>query len=144
MPCRILTSFLLVTAVTLPVWMINSSAEASLGGQLASWSANAAAQAAARSEPAWVHKVVETRIMGAKVRTEVQRRGGDLRGVVYIYPPFSPKETYHFTGKIEGDSVRAAHVDGHEFRGRISPDRWVEGTLTTNRGRRIPLKVRVP
>jgi hypothetical protein len=98
----------------------------------------------AAHEAGWTNRVVETRVLGAKVRTEVQRNGRDLKGVVRITPPFSPLETYHFTGKIEGDSIMAAHVSGHAFQGRITSDRHVEGILTTRDGFRIPLKVKMP
>jgi hypothetical protein len=104
----------------------------------------APALAATPTETEWTNKVVETRVLGAKVRTEVQRKGPDLKGVVRIRPPFSPVETYHFTGKIEGDHITAAHTSGHAFQGKMSSDKMVEGVLTTRDGLRIPLKVRMP
>lgn len=104
----------------------------------------APSQERASQESGWTNRVVETRVLGAKVRTEVQRNGPDLKGVVRIRPLFSPLETYHFTGKIEGESIRAAHVSGHAFQGKITPDKHVEGILTTRDGLRIPLKVKMP
>jgi hypothetical protein len=92
----------------------------------------------------WNRKVAHTTMFGAKIKTEVERKGSDLRGVVYVTPPFSKTETYHFTGKIEGDQVWAAHSDGHRFRGKVTPDRRVVGEVTTNKGRRFPLDVKMP
>jgi len=78
-------------------------------------------------------------MMGATIRGHVEHRGNDIRGVVYIYPPFGKKRTYHFTGKVSGDRVSGSHTDGHRFQGRFISSQQVEGILTTKNGRRIPV-----
>jgi hypothetical protein len=84
----------------------------------------------------------ETRYMGHKVKGTVHRQGNDISGVLYVYPPFSKEKwTFHYTGKIDGDRVYASHSDGHVFRGKIRPDRRVEGTITTKDGYRLPVNV---
>ncbi len=86
----------------------------------------------------------ETEVMGVRVTGNAQRRGNELRGVLHIYPPMSHKWTYHWTGKIEGDTVVASHTDGHSFRGTITPEKVVVGVVTTKDGRKIPLRAPVP
>lgn len=81
----------------------------------------------------------ESHMMGATIRGHVEHRGNDIRGVVYIYPPFGKKRTYHFTGKVSGDRVSGFHTDGHRFQGRFISPQQVEGILTTKNGRRIPV-----
>jgi hypothetical protein len=83
-------------------------------------------------------------MLGAEIKTDVQRRGNRLKGVVYVRLPFSKWRTYHFTGKINGRTVRASHHSGHRFMGNITRDNNVEGILTTSKGRRIPLKLKMP
>jgi len=86
----------------------------------------------------------ETEVMGVRVKGNAQRRNNEIRGVLHIYPPLSHKWTYHWNGRIEGDSVIASHTDGHVFRGSITPERTVVGTLTTKEGRKIPLQAPLP
>ncbi len=86
----------------------------------------------------------DTRIMGIRVKGQVQRNVNDIKGVLYIYQPLGKKLTYHFTGKIQGDTVVASHTDGHVFHGRITQDQKVEGTLTTSQGHRIPVRAPIP
>jgi len=86
----------------------------------------------------------ETEVMGVRVKGNAQRRDNEIRGVLHIYPPLSHKWTYHWTGKIEGDSVVASHTDGHTFRGSITPERVVIGVVTTKDGRKIPLRAPLP
>jgi hypothetical protein len=86
----------------------------------------------------------ETEVMGVKVRGTAQRRDNEIKGVLYIYPPLSDKWTYHWFGKIEGNKVSASHSDGHSFSGLITPERTVEGVVTTKDGHRIPLKAPLP
>lgn len=86
----------------------------------------------------------ETSVMGVQVKGMVQRKLNDIKGVLHIYQPLGKKLTYHFTGTVEGDQVRASHTDGHVFQGRITDDRKVEGLLTTKKGHRIPVKVPAP
>ena len=84
----------------------------------------------------------ETRYMGYKVKGTVQRQGNDISGVLHVYPPFrQQKWTFHYTGNIDGDNVYAYHTDGHVFRGKITPDRRVKGTITTKDGHRLPVNV---
>lgn len=85
----------------------------------------------------------ETRVMGYKVQGTIQRQGNDINGVLYVYPPFSrQKWTFHYTGRIDGDKVYASHTDGHVFRGKIGPDKRVEGIITTKDGYRFPVSAK--
>jgi hypothetical protein len=86
----------------------------------------------------------ETQVMGVKVKGTAQRLENDIRGVLHIYPPLSDKWTFHWTGKIEGDMVYASHTDGHVFRGSITPEKTVDGILTTRDGHQIPLRTPLP
>lgn len=86
----------------------------------------------------------ETEVMGVRVKGNAQRRNNEIRGVLHIYPPLSHKWTYHWSGKIEGETVVASHTDGHKFRGRITPERVVVGVVTTKDGRKIPLRAPLP
>lgn len=96
-----------------------------------------------KPKPQWVKKNFETSVMGSRVRGTVERKGSDLRGVLYVYPLFGGKDTYHFHGSIQGNRVVASHTNGHVFRGTIVRGRKVKGVLTTSRGVRIPLDVPV-
>ena len=96
-----------------------------------------------KPKPQWLKKNFETSVMGSRIRGTVERKGSDLRGVVYVYPLFGGKDTYHFNGKINGNRVVASHSNGHVFRGTLTPERKVKGVLTTSRGVRIPLDVPV-
>jgi hypothetical protein len=91
-------------------------------------------------KPQWVSQKFKTSVMGIKVRGTVERQANDLRGVVYVYPPFGGKNTYHFKGRIQGNQVVASHHSGHVFRGTIGQGN-VSGTLTTKDGNRIPLSL---
>jgi hypothetical protein len=95
-------------------------------------------------ESAWIRKVLRTRMLGADVKMDIRRRGNRLKGVAYVRLPFDKWRTYHFTGKIQGGHVRATHHSGHHFEGQITRDNMVQGILTTSKGRRIPLKMRMP
>ncbi|MGC8906479.1 MAG: hypothetical protein ACP5M0_03440 [Desulfomonilaceae bacterium] len=86
----------------------------------------------------------ETQVMGVRVKGNAQRRGNEIRGVLHIYPPMSHKWTYHWSGRIEGDTVVASHSDGHTFRGTITPEKVVVGVVTTKDGRKIPLRAPLP
>ncbi len=94
-----------------------------------------------RPQPQWISQRFRTSVMGAKVNGTVELRGDDVRGVAYVYPPFGGKNTYHFSGKIQGNRVVASHHSGHVFRGEIVGGRRVVGVVTTRRGSRIPLDV---
>ncbi len=95
-------------------------------------------------ESVWTRKVLRTRMLGADIKMDVRRKGNRLQGVAHVRLPFDKWRTYHFTGKIQGRHVRAAHHSGHRFQGQITRDNMVEGILTTSKGRRIPLKMRMP
>lgn len=86
----------------------------------------------------------ETEVMGVRVKGNAQRRNNEIRGVLHIYPPLSHKWTYHWSGKIEGETVVASHTDGHKFRGTITPEKVVVGVVTTKDGRKIPLRAPLP
>jgi len=89
----------------------------------------------------WKTIVREKRILAHKIKATIQRKADDIRGVVYVYPPFGKRNTYHFTGKVEGRRVTASHTSGHVFHGRIEGNRRVVGELKTKRGYRIPIKI---
>lgn len=89
----------------------------------------------------WTTIVRETRILAHKIKATIQRKANDIKGVVYIYPPFGKRNTYHFTGKIDGRRVTASHTSGHVFHGRIEGKKRVVGELRTKKGYRIPIKI---
>ncbi|MFH1118088.1 MAG: hypothetical protein V1792_29555 [Pseudomonadota bacterium] len=94
-----------------------------------------------RQQAQWVSQGFGTSVMGARVKGTIERRGDDLRGVVYVYPPLGKKNTYHFTGKVQGNGVAAWHHSGHSFQGEIVGGRRVVGVVTSRQGTRIPLDV---
>jgi hypothetical protein len=96
-----------------------------------------------RPQPQWVSQRFGTSVMGSRIKGTFERRGDDVRGVVYVYPPFGGKNTYHFTGKIQGNRVVASHHSGHVFRGEIVGGNRVVGVVTSRGGTRIPLDVPV-
>lgn len=80
----------------------------------------------------------DTSIMGVRTKGIVKKRGDDIRGVLYVYR-HGRRIPYHFKGRIRGNRIRAAHSDGHVFRGTIGPGRSVQGVLTTRGGFRVPI-----
>ncbi len=83
--------------------------------------------------------VKEYWFLGTRVRLEINHKGKNLNGVVKIYRFFGKKDTYHFNGKVENRRVVASHSSGHVFRGHVTPDGRLVGTLTTKTGLRVPI-----
>jgi len=124
-----------------------SSPSVTAGNQNGTEIVGAAGMTAGQTPPApdWGPlKNWETEVMGVRVKGNAQRRNNEIRGVLHIYPPLSHRWTYHWNGRIDGDSVVASHTDGHVFRGSITPEKTVLGTLTTKDGHKIPLQAPLP
>jgi tetratricopeptide (TPR) repeat protein len=77
--------------------------------------------------------------LGARIRMQCQLAGQAMKGVLRIQSPMGKEDVYHFTGSFENGNVRASHGDGHVFRGKLTQDRRLVGTLTTADGRTIPV-----
>lgn len=76
----------------------------------------------------------ESRLMGSLIQAKVDQNGKDVSGVAYVYSPFGHKDTYHFTGKIDGARIVASHHDGHLFSGNVTPAGRLIGVLKTKDG----------
>jgi len=79
--------------------------------------------------------------LGARLRMQYQLSGSVVNGVLRVQSPVGKEEVYHFTGSFENGDVRASHHDGHVFRGKLTGDRHLIGTLTTADGRTIPVNL---
>ena len=143
MPIRLLAMFVVQYMCVLFVPLAFSS-DSILERPIIVAKSSASAHGRVPHESAWTRKVLRTRMLGADIKMDVRRRGNRLKGVAYVRLPFDKWRTYHFTGKIQGRYVRAAHHSGHRFEGQITRDNMVQGILTTSKGRRIPLKMRMP
>lgn len=82
----------------------------------------------------------ESRLMGSLIQAKVDQRGNNLSGVAYVYSPLGHKDTYHFTGKVNGARVVASHHDGHLFSGNVTPDGHLVGVLKTRGGYRVAVE----
>ncbi len=82
----------------------------------------------------------EAVVFGMKVAdAQVHIQGQKVSGVAYVYGPFGKRITYHFYGGVQGNTVYARHNDGHVFQGTITGPGQVSGTLTTKKGRTVPV-----
>lgn len=82
----------------------------------------------------------ESRLMGSLIQARIDQNGNDVSGVAYVYSPLGQKDTYHFTGKIEGAKVVAGHHDGHLFSGNLTPAGRLVGVLKTKGGHQLPVE----
>jgi hypothetical protein len=82
----------------------------------------------------------ESRLMGSLIQAKVDQKGNNVSGVAYVYSPLGHKDTYHFTGKVEGARVVASHHDGHLFSGNVTPDGHLIGILKTKNGYRVAVE----
>jgi hypothetical protein len=82
----------------------------------------------------------ESRFMGSLIQAKVDQNGDNVRGVAYVYGPFGQKDTYHFTGKVDGARVVASHHDGHLFSGNLTPAGHLVGMLKTKDGYKLPVE----
>jgi hypothetical protein len=82
----------------------------------------------------------ETRLMGSLVQAKVDQKGHNVSGVAYVYSPLGHKDTYHFTGKVNGARVVASHHSGHLFSGNVAPDGHLVGILKTKSGYRVAVE----
>jgi hypothetical protein len=82
----------------------------------------------------------ESRLMGSLIQARIDQNGNVVSGVAYVYSPLGQKDTYHFTGKIDGARVVASHHDGHLFSGNITSAGHLVGVLKTKGGHQLPLE----
>ena len=79
----------------------------------------------------------EAGAMGAKLKAHVEQNGNQINGVAHVYPLFGKKLTYHFSGKVNGSEIYAAHHQGHSFRGRLNSRGLIEGVVRTKQGHKV-------
>jgi len=82
----------------------------------------------------------ESRLMGSLIQARIDQNGNDVSGVAYVYSPLGQKDTYHFTGKIDGAKVVAGHHAGHLFSGNLTPAGRLVGVLKTKGGHQLPVE----
>jgi hypothetical protein len=82
----------------------------------------------------------ESRFMGSLIQAKIDQNGNDVSGVAYVYSPLGQKDTYHFSGKIDGVKVVASHHDGHLFSGNLTPEGRLVGVLQTKGGHQLPVE----
>jgi hypothetical protein len=87
-------------------------------------------------------EIWESRYLFAEAVAEVVRSGDTVRGVLFLKEPFREISTYHFTGTINGDVLRAAHHSGHWFVGKLVNDGEITGTLTARTGTQLTITAR--
>lgn len=76
--------------------------------------------------------------MGAAIEATINQKGPVINGVAVVHNPSGEKNTYHFTGSIDGNKVTAAHYSGHQFTGTINSNGQLVGMLRTKRGQQVP------
>jgi hypothetical protein len=76
--------------------------------------------------------------LGVRIKVTATAKGEQVSGVAHIVTP-GKKDTYHFSGTLEGNRLNVSHHSGHVFSGTLSPEGRVEGVLTTKTGQRIPI-----
>jgi hypothetical protein len=82
----------------------------------------------------------ESRFLGSLIQAKIDQNGNDVSGVAYVYSPLGQKDTYHFSGKIDGAKVVASHHDGHLFSGNLTPAGLLVGVLKTKGGHQVPVE----
>jgi hypothetical protein len=82
----------------------------------------------------------EGRFMGALIQAKIDQNGNDVSGVAYVYSPLGQKDTYHFTGKVDGAKVVASHHEGHLFSGNITPAGRLVGVVKTKGGHELAIE----
>jgi hypothetical protein len=81
----------------------------------------------------------ESRILGTLIHAKIDQNGDQVRGVAYVYSPLGQKDTYHFSGKIDGAKIVAGHHSGHLFSGNLTPAGHLVGVFKTKNGRQVPV-----
>ncbi|MGB6065047.1 MAG: hypothetical protein WBG50_09575 [Desulfomonilaceae bacterium] len=79
----------------------------------------------------------ESRVMGSLIQATINQNGNHVAGVARVYSPLGQKDTYHFTGKIDGARVFASHGSGHSFSGNLTPTGHLVGVLKTKEGYQV-------
>jgi len=75
--------------------------------------------------------------MGAIIEATINQKGHLINGVAQVRDPSGEKNTYHFTGSIDGNRVTAAHHSGHRFAGTVNSNGQLVGVLRTKRGHQV-------
>lgn len=80
----------------------------------------------------------EASVMGSVIKATIQQAGDAIRGVAYVYSG-GKKNTYHFSGTVNGNRIHASHSDGHAFNGNVTPEGNLVGVLRTRGGHNVSL-----
>jgi hypothetical protein len=90
-------------------------------------------------EPAqWKIRDWQTKVLGIKIKGQVQRRENDIKGFLKFPLPFSRKaKVYRFEGHVNGRNI-TANSGKHTFRGTIRKDGKVKGKVHIHHGPSIP------
>ncbi|MBI5250805.1 MAG: hypothetical protein HY912_15045 [Desulfomonile tiedjei] len=78
----------------------------------------------------------EASVMGSVMTARIEQDGDALQGVAHVYTG-GKKNTYHFTGTINGNRFQASHNSGHIFSGNVTSRGDLVGVLKTRGGHRI-------
>jgi len=81
----------------------------------------------------------ETSAMGVRIKVTATTIGEQVSGIAYVFRPSGKKDTYHFSGRMEGERISVSHHSRHSFSGTLTPQGKVVGVLTTRTGQRIPI-----
>jgi hypothetical protein len=73
--------------------------------------------------------------MGSSIQLVVKHNGMRIAGTLTIHNPTGKEDTYHFQGTFDGAHIVATHHSGHSFRGTLTPEGRLVGTLTTKYGK---------
>jgi hypothetical protein len=79
----------------------------------------------------------EGRVMGSLIQATINQHGNRVTGVARVYSPLGQKDTYHFTGTVNGAKVFASHGSGHRFWGNLTPSGHLVGVLRTKDGYQV-------
>lgn len=78
----------------------------------------------------------EASVMGSVIKATIQQAGAAISGVAYVYAG-RKKNTYHFSGTVNGNRIQASHSDGHSFNGNVTPEGNLVGVLRTSGGHNV-------
>ena len=102
------------------------------------WNTTIAPRRPPEENDRWEKREWQTRVMGVKVKGDVERKGNDIKGVLKFRIPFTgKKKLYVYQGRIDGRQIEG-RSGGHTFKGRILDDGKVKGTIKIHNGPSIP------
>jgi hypothetical protein len=80
----------------------------------------------------------EASVMGSVIKARIDQNGEAIQGVADVYSG-GKKNTYHFTGSVNGNRIQASHYSGHVFSGNVTPEGDLVGVLKTKGGHKISI-----